>query len=149
MAIDNVPIEDHAVTETGQKVCVVDDDASVRNSLTRLLRSARYTVAAFSSASDFLASGEGDTYGCAILDVRMPGMDGLTLQERLSALGSRLPVIFLTARDEARIEERAMKNGAVGFFHKPFSGEDLLDAVCAALSGGAEDSGARQGIGHL
>ena len=133
------------MTETGQRVCVVDDDASVRNAVTRLLRSAHYTVAAFSSASDFLASGEGTTSGCAILDVRMPGMDGLALQESLSARGSRLPVIFLTARDDARTEERAMKNGAVDFFHKPVSGKELLDAVRAALSDGLEDPGTRQG----
>jgi FixJ family two-component response regulator len=121
------------MSQTLQRVCVVDDDASVRNGLKRLLRAARYAVEAFSSASDLLESDRVDTFGCAILDVRMPGMDGLALQESLSARGSRLPVIFLTARDDARIKERAMKNGAVDFFHKPVSAKELLEAVRAAL----------------
>jgi FixJ family two-component response regulator len=121
------------VPETRRSVCVVDDDASVRNGMKRLLRAAHYTVTAFSSALEFLENGMCDTYGCAILDVRMPGMDGLALQESLSARGSRLPVIFLTALDDARIKERAMKNGAVDFFRKPVSETELLGAVRAAL----------------
>jgi two-component system, LuxR family, response regulator FixJ len=121
--------------EVERKVCVVDDDVSVRNALKRLLSAACYKVTAFSSAEEFLASGVGDTCSCAILDVRMPGMDGLALQEKLSALNSELPVIFLTARDEAWIEKKAMRNGALQFFNKTVSGKELLDAVRAAMGG--------------
>jgi FixJ family two-component response regulator len=135
--------------EAGHKVCVVDDDPSVRNAVKRFLRAAHYTVEAFSSASEFLARGASDTYGCAILDVRMPGMDGLALQESLSARGSRLPVIFVTAVDDAGVKERAMKNGAADFFHKPVSEEALLVAVRAALSDGLENPGTRQGRSAL
>ena len=126
------------MTHTGERVCVVDDDESVLRAMRRLLHAVGYGVTTFASASDFLASATVDVYDCAILDVRMPGMDGLALQERLTALGSRLPVIFITAHDDARAEERAMRNGAAAFLHKPFSEKMLFDAIREALGGEAE-----------
>jgi FixJ family two-component response regulator len=119
--------------ENRARVCVVDDDESVRNAMKRLLRAADITAEAFSSAADFLESGAGDSCGCVILDVRMPGMDGLALQEALIASGSRISVIMISAHDDARVEKRALMNGASEFFHKPFSGKKLLEAVRAVL----------------
>lgn len=129
--------------EIAHRVCVVDDDAAVRRSVKRLLKAANYTVETFASAAEFLAGGAGITCGCAILDVLMPGMDGLSLQRELTSIGVRTPVIFFTARDEAPIRDQALKNGAAGFLSKSASGKELLDAVCAAFSGGVENRGAR------
>lgn len=122
-----------AVNRVSQRVCIVDDDESVRISVKRLLRSINVSAATFASASDFLASAADNAFECAIFDVRMPGMDGLSLQECLCARGSRMAVIFITAHNEESIRERALKNGAAGFFFKPLLGKELLDAVCAAL----------------
>jgi FixJ family two-component response regulator len=126
------------MVDKGKMVSVVDDDESVRKSLTRLLRSVGLKVMAFRSALDFLSHGGWFASGCAIFDVRMPGMDGLTLQEELLGTGSRLPIIFITAHDDVRAEKRALKNGAMNFFRKPFSGEELINAVQAALDNGVE-----------
>lgn len=127
-----------AANRVGQRVCIVDDDASVCTSLKRLLHTNNVPAVSFSSAAEFLASPLVDTFACAILDIRMPGMDGLALQEWLSAHGSRISVIFVTAHDEASARERAFRNGAAGFFFKPVRGKELLDAVCAAMGGGVE-----------
>lgn len=124
---------DSAINSPGARVCVVDDDASVRRALIRFFRAADFAVEAFATAEDFLASGASDECGCAILDVRMPGMDGLALQEAISVRSPGLPVIMISARDDPRAEERALRNGASEFLHKPVSGEQLIAAVRAAL----------------
>jgi FixJ family two-component response regulator len=114
-------------------IAVVDDDESVRESLGGLFRSVGFTVEVFASAADFVASADLETTGCVILDVRMPEMDGLELQRRLVARRPDVPVIFMTAHDDARTRSQALSGGAVDYLIKPFSEAALLDAVRAAL----------------
>jgi FixJ family two-component response regulator len=115
-------------------VSVVDDDLSVRKSLTRLIRSARLEVKAFASAEEFLDSDRRCDADCLILDVRLPGISGIELHHHLLATDCNVPVIFITAHgsdDRARAE--ADSDWTVAYFIKPFSGDELLDAVDAAL----------------
>jgi FixJ family two-component response regulator len=114
-------------------VCVVDDDALIRDSTVRLIRSFGFRVEAFASAAEFGNSGYFEETACLILDVRMPGMDGLELQYHLSEAGERIPIVFITAHADDEQERRAMEAGAVGFLYKPFSQESLLQAVRSAL----------------
>jgi FixJ family two-component response regulator len=115
-------------------ISVVDDDHSIRQSLSSLLRSVGLLVAVFSSAEEFLVAGDLDQTACLILDVRMPGMGGLELQRRLARSHPHLPVVFITAHgSEDAVRERALKDGAVGYLTKPLSEETLLDAVQVAL----------------
>jgi len=114
-------------------VYVVDDDASVRRSLARLLESVGLNVRVFASPEEFLESASYDDLSCLVLDVRLPGTSGLTLQEELAATGRRMPVIFITGHGDIPMTVRAMKAGAVDFLPKPFSDRDLLDAVHSAL----------------
>jgi FixJ family two-component response regulator len=115
-------------------VAIVDDDDSVRQAVEGLMRSAGLPVATFSSADEFLRWPEMETTGCLILDLQMPGMPGLELQERLIRGGHRIPVVVLTAHgdDEARV--RAVDAGAVAFMPKPFDGDALVKVVEAAVS---------------
>ena len=117
-------------------ISIVDDDASMRESLTSLLRSHGFAVLTFASAEEFLQSGQAPATRCLLLDVRMPGMSGLELQERLAG-GRRTPIIFLTAHGDEQARARALRAGAVDFLSKPFSEHALLDAVRAALGGPA------------
>ena len=118
---------------TSPVVFVVDDDESVRRALSRLMRSVGFDVRVFSSAQDFLDQGCQNIRGCLILDVRMPHMDGLELQEKLRAYGSKIPVVFITAHDDASAKVQAMKAGAVAFIQKPFDDQVLLYAVNSGL----------------
>ena len=115
-------------------VYVVDDDASVRESLSSLLRSAGMQVEVFASALDFLDHGKLQAFACVVLDVRMPGLDGFGLQERLSAMGRDMPIIFITGHGEVPLAVRAMRAGAIDFLNKPFEDTDLLNAIELALS---------------
>ncbi len=115
-------------------VYVVDDDPSVLKSLERLLRSAGYDVETFTSALEFLESHHRDTPGCLILDVEMPVLNGLDLQERLAARDIAFPVIFITGHGTVPMSVRAMKAGAVDFLQKPFLDRDLLDVVSGAVA---------------
>jgi FixJ family two-component response regulator len=112
---------------------IVDDDESVRESLPDLLREFGFAARAFSSAGEFLSSGSLDETWCLILDVAMPRMSGLDLQQELKRRGKDIPIIFITGQKDEDIRERAFKGGAVKFLHKPFSDTALLDAVNAAL----------------
>ena len=114
-------------------VCLVDDDSLIRDSTVRLMRSFGFRVEAFASAEEFGNSGYLEETACLILDVRMPGMDGLELQHRLSEAGERIPIVFITAHADDEQERRAMEAGAVGFLYKPFSQESLLQAIRSAL----------------
>jgi FixJ family two-component response regulator len=114
-------------------VAVVDDDDSVRESLGGLFRSVGYAARGFASADAFLQSDDLTKTDCVILDVRMPGMSGLELQRQLVASHPDVPVIFMTAHDDARARSQALSGGAVDYLIKPFSEEALLDAVRAAL----------------
>jgi FixJ family two-component response regulator len=112
---------------------VVDDDESVRDALSSLIRSAGYRCAVFPSAEAFLDSGQLDETDCALLDVRMPGLSGLQLQARLREIRSSLPVIFVTAQADEELRKRALRDGAAAFLGKPFNDEALLAAIRAAL----------------
>ncbi len=119
-------------------VHVVDDDESVRSALSRLFRSAGHAVKAFDSAQAYLAEASPEDEGCVVLDIRMPGMDGLTLQERMSSRGFNAPIVFVSAHGDVSASVRAMKGGAVDFLEKPFDEEDLLGAVARAIEVDAE-----------
>jgi FixJ family two-component response regulator len=121
------------VNERAPTIFVVDDDASVRRGLDRLLRAAGYRVATFVSARELLEHGELDRADCLVLDVRMPGQGGFDLQQELTALGHAIPIIFITGHGEIPIAVRAIKSGAVDFLAKPFDDRTLLDAVEQAL----------------
>ena len=110
-------------------VYLIDDDDSVRRALQRLLRSAGFEVKAFSSAEEFLQSENLDVRACVVLDIRMPGLTGFDLQEKLASKGIRMPVINVSAFDDAETRERARKLGAVAFFRKPVDGQALIDAI--------------------
>lgn len=113
-------------------VAIVDDDQSVCEGLESLLKSIGYDAAAFTSARSFLSSAQFPTVSCAILDVAMPGMDGLELQRHLVAKRP-IPIIFITAQKDQKTEEEAMRAGAIRFLTKPFSEEALIDALQTAL----------------
>ena len=114
-------------------VFVVDDDPSIRKSLRWLIESVGLKVQAFASAQEFLTEHDPDRPGCVVLDVRMQGMSGLELQERLRERGSRLPIIVMTAYGDVPMAVRAMKAGAVHFFEKPVSDQVLLEHIQQAL----------------
>lgn len=122
-------------------VFVVDDDEAVRDSLALLLRSVELAVATFSNAHEFLDSYDPAAPGCLILDVRLPGMSGLELQQRLADDGADLPIVFITGHGDVPMAVRAMRRGAVDFLQKPFSDQELLDRAQQAL---AEQSQRRQ-----
>jgi FixJ family two-component response regulator len=122
-------------------VYVVDDDPSVRLAMERLLKSVGLTVKTFASAQEFLDQTTPEWSGCLIVDLRMPGIGGLDLQDQLTARQVRLPVIFLTGYGTVPASVRAMKAGAVDFLEKPVDDQTLLDAVHKALE---RDRGARR-----
>ena len=115
---------------------VVDDDEMLRESLPDLLREFGFAARAFSSGPEFLSSDHVGGTKCLILDVAMPGMSGLDLQEELKRRGQTIPIIFITGQKDEDIRKQAVKQGAVRFLYKPFSDEILLDAVKAALCKG-------------
>lgn len=115
------------------QVHVVDDDPAVRDSLAFLLESAGLDARTYASAAEFLGSAELLTSGCVLTDVRMPDIDGLTLQRRLAELGSRLPVIVMTGHGDVPIAVQALKTGAADFLEKPFDDDRLLAVVREAL----------------
>ena len=120
-------------------VFVVDDDASVRKSLARLLKAAGYEAETFASVRDFLARRPHDGPCCLVLDVRMPGLTGLELQEALAGKGHRTPIVFITGHGDIPMSVKAMKDGAVDFLTKPFDVENLLEAVQRALTKDSKD----------
>jgi FixJ family two-component response regulator len=122
------------MTSVTPMVFVVDDDASVRKSLTRVVTSAGYAVEAFASPAEFLAREPFPGPCCLVLDVRMPGLTGLELQETLSAAAHRMAIVFVTGHGDIAMSVRAMKGGAVDFLTKPFDVQNLLDAIARALS---------------
>jgi FixJ family two-component response regulator len=115
------------------KISIVDDDESIRRATRALLRSVGYQVETFASAELFLESDALRETDCLVLDVRMPGIDGLELQRRLNAAQSHIPIIFVTAHDDKSYRTTAMDAGAVNFFHKPFEANAFVAAVQAAL----------------
>jgi FixJ family two-component response regulator len=114
-------------------VFIVDDDSSVRRSLERLIQSVGLSAKSFASAALFLESVCGEETGCLVLDVRMPEVSGLELQEKMTRAGILLPVIFISGHGTVPMSVRAMKAGALDFLQKPFDEQDLLDAVYRAI----------------
>jgi len=117
----------------GPRVFVVDDETPVRKALSRLLRAAGIAVAAFASPEEFLAQYDRPMPGCLVLDLMMPGFNGLELQRTLDKKGSMLPIIFLSGRGDVPNSVQAMKGGAIDFLTKPVNDKDLLAAVRAAI----------------
>lgn len=116
-------------------VFIVDDDPSVRDSLSLLLSLRRYVTATFASAEDFLSAIRPEWRGCVVLDIRMPGMSGLELQRRLRETGPDLPVIVITAHGDVAAAREAFLADAIDFIEKPFDTEQLLAGIEAALAG--------------
>ncbi|MBS0370647.1 MAG: response regulator transcription factor [Proteobacteria bacterium] len=121
------------MVDSPERVYVVDDDLSVREALSSLIRSVGLPVETFSSAEDFLAAQRPPGVACLILDIRMPGLNGLELQTRLAQDCLSIPIIFITGHGDIPMAVLAMKKGAVEFLSKPFRDDDLLDAIHAAL----------------
>ena len=116
-------------------VFVVDDDVSIRTAVRRLLLPLRHPVRLFSSAEQFLSRTEPGARGCLILDMRLPGITGLQLQQRMADQNWKLPIIFITAHDDAETREAALRCGAIDYLPKPFSCDHLLATVCRTLDG--------------
>lgn len=121
------------MTEVDAIVFVVDDDESIRDALQSLLRSVGLRVETFGSAQEFLHSQRPEVPGCLVLDVRLPGLSGLDLQRALAEAEVQMPIVFITGHGDIPMSVRAMKAGAVEFLTKPFSDQDLLDAIQQAL----------------
>jgi FixJ family two-component response regulator len=119
-------------------VYVVDDDISVREALSSLIRSAGLRVETFSSAREFLGLTPSEAPSCLVLDVRLPDQNGLALQRELAAVDNQIPIIFITGHGDIPMTVRAMKAGAVEFLTKPFENQGLLDAIREAISKDAE-----------
>jgi FixJ family two-component response regulator len=114
-------------------VMIVDDDESMRKAVRRLIKSSGFAVETFASAEDFLASGRVDATACLVLDVQMPGLNGLELQSRLVAERYQIPIVFITAYNDENAREQALRAGAVGYLVKPFEEADLLTGINLAL----------------
>jgi len=127
-------------------VYIVDDDEAVRSSLRLLLKSVAVPVILFSSAQEFLEAYQPDAPGCVLLDVRMPGMSGLELQEQLNYRGAVIPVVFITGHGDVPMAVEAMRHGAFDFLQKPFRDQDLIDRVQKAF---AKDAANRQQFSEL
>ncbi len=123
-------------------VYVVDDDLSVRKSLQRLLKSSGFEVQAFTSGQEFLREADQNAAGCLILDVVMPGMSGLELQQQLLARGHEVSIIFITAHDSATGKQNALSAGAHAFLRKPFEDLVLLNAIYSAFESAASPGNA-------
>jgi FixJ family two-component response regulator len=132
------------MTDLPPTVFVVDDDAAVRKGLARLLKSAGYRAEAFPTADEFLARWQQSPVpGCVLLDIMMPGLNGLQLQQRLQSAPHGIPIIFVTGHGDIPLSVQAMKAGAVDFLPKPFNDEDLLRAICEAIQRDARERSER------
>jgi len=139
MAYSNTSIYKLGADMKRPVVFVVDDDESVCKALKRLIKSVGIKARTLSSAEEFLNQGCQNVQGCLILDVRMPGISGLELQEKLVGSGSIMPIIFVSAHEDTKAREQAMKAGAVAFLQKPFEDQKLLNAVYSALKESQND----------
>jgi FixJ family two-component response regulator len=120
-------------------IYIVDDDDSMRQAIALLLRTVGYTPVAFSRPGDFLAKYDTNQHGCLVLDIRMPEMSGLEVQQQLNRSGAMLPVIFITGHGDIPMAVQAMKDGAFDFLTKPFRDQDLLDRINNALKQDSEN----------
>ena len=118
----------------GARISIVDDDESMREAIKTLIGSLGLGAEEFSSAEDFLNSDRSQVVDCLILDIRMPGLSGLELQRRLAADNRRIPIVFMTAHYSEEERTKAMEAGAVDFLSKPFTEQELLNAISASLA---------------
>jgi two-component system response regulator FixJ len=132
-------------TNARATIFVVDDDLAVRDALKLLLRSVGQAVETYGSAQEFLDAYSEDRPGCLVLDIRMPGMSGLELQQKLNEKHSILPIIFITGHGDVPMAVEAMQAGAVDFIQKPFRDQDLIDRINQALE---KDSNNRAALGE-
>ena len=123
----------YAVASADPFIAVVDDESPVRTMLGRLLRLADYRVASFASGEAFLASLGTQRPACVVLDIHMPGLSGLDVQSRMRAADIQVPVVFITASDDVALDRSAFMAGAVRLLRKPFSSDELLEAIGIAL----------------
>lgn len=123
--------------KSGPMISIVDDDRSVRRALRRLVGSAGYIVETFASGAEFLRSMPSTRTACLVLDIYLEGMTGFELQEQLAANRVAIPIIFMTAHDDAATRERIRRSGAAGYLGKPFDGQALLDAIHRVAGPGA------------
>src|SRR5215469_15202901 len=137
------------MTESDGIVFVVDDDASLRETLKDLIESVGLRVEAFGSAQEFLRSNRPDIPGCLVLDVRLKGLSGLDLQQRMAKAKIEIPTIFITGHGDIPMTVQAMKAGAVEFLTKPFRDQDLIDAIQQALERDRNTRKQRANIGEL
>ena len=114
-------------------IAIVDDDELFRRSIERLVRSAGFSVRTFGSAEDFLERGDLDRTACAIIDMKLPGMNGLDLQQRLITRPRPMPIVFVSAHEEAIMRANALRAGAIAFLKKPFDNSTLLDALSRSI----------------
>ena len=142
--MDTLPVTEHSrlmkpkhgeSTSERLLLSVIDDDEMLRESLPELLREFGFAARAFSSGQEFLSSNYVDETRCLILDVAMPEMSGLDLQQELKRRGQAIPIIFISGQKDEDVRKQAFRQGAVKFLYKPFSDSDLLEAVNAALDG--------------
>jgi FixJ family two-component response regulator len=133
------------MSKEGAAVLVVDDDPGVRNAMRSLLKSVGLNCVLFASAQEFLDSWEPSQQGCMVLDIRMPGMSGLELQQQLNLRGAVIPVIFMTGHGDIPMAVEAMQHGAFDFLQKPFRDQDLLDRIQRAI---ARDAELRKSLGE-
>jgi FixJ family two-component response regulator len=134
---------------SGPTVFIIEDDDDLRASIAGLLKSAGLRSEAFGSPQEFLGGQLPDGPGCLVLDVRLPGMNGLEVQRELAAAGVTTPIIFITAHGDIPMSVKAMKSGAVEFLTKPFDGQDLLNAVAQALERDRETRHQQQDLALL
>ena len=120
--------------KTTPRVYLIDDDSSVRRSVERLLRTEAYQVESYPSADEFLETCRMAQHGCIVLDLRMPGLSGEGLQDRLRTMKEALPIIIITGHGDVRTRVSMMEKGAVAFLSKPFDDQELLDAIDTALA---------------
>jgi len=130
-------------------VFLVDDDASVRRALARLIKSAGHSVQTFASAREFLGTQAGEEAACLVLDVRMPGITGIDLQRELQTLNRDVPIVFITGHGDIPMSVKAMKAGAVDFLPKPVKDTDLLRAIDQALARAWRDRAARKELADI
>ena len=133
-----------ATDETQSTIYIVDDDQAIRHAMELLMRSVGLKYEIFHSGDEFLSGYSNDRAGCLVLDIRMPGLGGLELQEKLNDLGSTLPIIFITGHGDVPMAVEAMQKGAIDFIQKPFRDQDLLDRIGDALKADQERRSARE-----
>lgn len=139
----------NAKSEPQPTVFIVDDDAAVRNAMQLLLRSVGRAAETFASADDFLGEYDSKRPGCLVLDIRMPGLGGMELQERLRATGSSIPIIFITGHADVPMAVEAMQKGAFDFIEKPIREQDLLERIADALNADHTQRSRRESLSEI